>query len=46
MRVVAEGIEKQDQLDFLLQCGCDYIQGFLFSKPMPREELEHLIGVS
>jgi len=40
---IAEGIERQDQLDFLLECNCDYIQGFLFSKPMTREELEALV---
>jgi diguanylate cyclase len=46
IKVVAEEIEKQDQLDLLLDWNCDYIQGFLYSKPMPREEFEHLIGVS
>lgn len=46
IKVVAEGIEKQDQLDLLLSWDCDYIQGFLFSKPMPRDEFEHLIGAS
>jgi EAL domain-containing protein (putative c-di-GMP-specific phosphodiesterase class I) len=45
MRVIAEGIEKQEQLDFLLQCECDYIQGFLFSKPMPLEEFEGMLGL-
>ncbi|MGZ5475062.1 MAG: EAL domain-containing protein [Thermoanaerobaculia bacterium] len=45
MRVIAEGIEKQEQLDFLLQCECDYIQGFLFSKPMPLEEFEKVLGL-
>jgi EAL domain-containing protein (putative c-di-GMP-specific phosphodiesterase class I) len=46
MRVVAEGIETQAQLDFLLEYDCDYIQGFLFSKPMTLQEFEHLIGVT
>ena len=46
IKVVAEGIEKQDQLDLLLEWKCDYIQGFLFSKPMPVAEFEHLLGVS
>jgi EAL domain-containing protein (putative c-di-GMP-specific phosphodiesterase class I) len=32
--VVAEEVENQSQLDFLLEHGCDFIQGFLFSKPM------------
>jgi EAL domain-containing protein (putative c-di-GMP-specific phosphodiesterase class I) len=43
MKVVAEEVERQEQLDFLLDCGCDYIQGFLFSKPMPGEEFEELL---
>ncbi len=44
IRVIAEGIEKKEQLDFLLEWNCDYIQGFLFSKPMPREEFETLLN--
>jgi diguanylate cyclase (GGDEF)-like protein/PAS domain S-box-containing protein len=32
--ILAEGIENQDQLDFLLKEGCDYFQGFLLHKPM------------
>ena len=39
-KVTAEEVETNDQLDFLLGCECDYIQGFLLSRPMPREELE------
>jgi EAL domain-containing protein (putative c-di-GMP-specific phosphodiesterase class I) len=39
MKVIAEGIEHRDQLEFLRDMGCEYIQGFLFSKPMPLEEL-------
>ena len=34
---VAEGVETQQQLQFLKSIGCDIIQGFLFAKPMPEE---------
>jgi EAL domain-containing protein (putative c-di-GMP-specific phosphodiesterase class I) len=45
-KVIAEGIEHQEQLDFLRDAGCDYIQGFLFSKPMALEDFEQLLGVA
>lgn len=38
--VVAEGIEKKEQADFLTELGCDMIQGFYFAKPMPVCEFE------
>ena len=37
--VVGEGVETQAQLDFIEKAGCDLVQGFLFSKPVPYEEL-------
>ena len=37
--VVAEGIENKDQLEFLMSAGCDEIQGFYFSYPLPPDEL-------
>lgn len=40
MHVVAEGIEKKEQVDFLAGQGCDMIQGFYFARPMPIEEFE------
>lgn len=40
MRVVAEGIEKKEQVDFLARQGCDMIQGYYFAKPMPIAEFE------
>jgi EAL domain-containing protein (putative c-di-GMP-specific phosphodiesterase class I) len=40
---VAEGVENQQQATFLRERNCDYIQGFLFSKPLPAEELEKLL---
>ena len=39
MEVIAEEIEKREQLDFLLEQGCEYVQGFLFSRPMTVEQL-------
>jgi EAL domain-containing protein (putative c-di-GMP-specific phosphodiesterase class I) len=39
--VVAEGIETQEQLNFLRDCRCDYGQGYLFSKPLPLDDLKH-----
>jgi EAL domain-containing protein (putative c-di-GMP-specific phosphodiesterase class I) len=39
MRVVAEGVETQEQLDFVTAYGCDVVQGYLFSKPLPMQEL-------
>lgn len=39
LKVVAEGIEEVEQLAFLINGGCDYIQGYLFSKPISAEEI-------
>ena len=38
--VVAEGIEDAFQLGFLKSCGCDLVQGYVFSKPLPIDEFE------
>jgi EAL domain-containing protein (putative c-di-GMP-specific phosphodiesterase class I) len=40
LSVVAEGVEREEQLDFLKQHRCDLIQGYLFSKPLPVEKFE------
>jgi diguanylate cyclase (GGDEF)-like protein/PAS domain S-box-containing protein len=42
--IVAEGIERQDQLDRLLELGCGNGQGYLFSTPVPASELEELLA--
>ena len=39
-KVVAEGLETQEQLEFLQECQCDYGQGFMFSRPLPAEEVK------
>ncbi len=40
MRIVAEGIETREQVDFLASMNCDLIQGYYFAKPMPVGEFE------
>lgn len=39
---VAEGVETQEQADFLGTCGCDMAQGFYYAKPMPVEQFHEL----
>lgn len=43
LKVVAEGVETRDQMRFLLDNGCDYIQGYYFSKPEQAERIVTLI---
>ena len=38
LRVVAEGVETKEQLEYLRQYDCDLIQGYYFSRPLPPEE--------
>jgi EAL domain-containing protein (putative c-di-GMP-specific phosphodiesterase class I) len=44
LKVISEGVESPDQLDVLKQIGCDYIQGFIWGRPLPAEEVEKLIA--
>lgn len=43
MRVIAEGIETENQLLLLQNLGCDYGQGYLMSKPLPTVEMEKML---
>lgn len=40
MKVLTEGVENEQQVEFLSKVGCDLFQGFLFSRPIPVEEFE------
>jgi EAL domain-containing protein (putative c-di-GMP-specific phosphodiesterase class I) len=43
MDVIAEGVETEEQRQFLLDEGCTHYQGYLFSKPVPIEQFEALL---
>ena len=40
MKVIAEGVEDDVQLDYLKEMNCDYVQGYVFDKPLPESEFE------
>ena len=44
LKVVAEGVEEQACLDYLVDCGCDLIQGYFISKPLPLDDFLALIA--
>ena len=44
LKVISEGVESPDQVEVLKKIGCDYIQGFVWGKPMPPEEAGKLVG--
>ena len=43
MKIVAEGIERKDQVEFLAEQGCDMIQGFYYAKPMTVQEFDRRV---
>jgi diguanylate cyclase (GGDEF)-like protein len=44
LKVTAEGVETELQKELLATAGCDYAQGYLFSRPIPPEEFANLLG--
>jgi diguanylate cyclase (GGDEF)-like protein len=46
LKVIAEGVETEEQLDFLRKLHCDEIQGFLFSPPVPHQEACELLDLN
>lgn len=44
--VIAEGAERKEQVDFLRSVGCDCVQGYYFSKPIPVEKYQELLSTS
>jgi diguanylate cyclase (GGDEF)-like protein/PAS domain S-box-containing protein len=44
LRVIAEGVETDDQVAFLRQNNCDEMQGYHFSKPVPAPDIERMLG--
>jgi diguanylate cyclase (GGDEF)-like protein len=46
LTVVAEGVEKEEQVEFLSRNGCDQIQGYYFSRPLPEDEFEQYVTSS
>jgi diguanylate cyclase (GGDEF)-like protein/PAS domain S-box-containing protein len=44
LKVIAEGVETEQQLDFLKQHQCDQMQGFLFSRPVPAAEIDQYLN--
>lgn len=46
METIAEGVEYQAQADILEEMGCDYIQGYLYGKPVPPDEFQKCLEIN
>jgi EAL domain-containing protein (putative c-di-GMP-specific phosphodiesterase class I) len=46
LSVIAEGVETAEQLALLKQYGCDEVQGYYFSRPVPQNELAQLLSAN
>ena len=43
LKIIAEGVETKAQRDFLIENGCENIQGYLYSKPVPADAFENIL---
>lgn len=43
IKIVCEGVETAEQVEFLTNIGCDIAQGYYYAKPMPMNEFEKLL---
>ena len=43
LKVIAEGVETKEQKEFLVENGCENIQGFYYSKPVPADEIQRIL---
>ncbi len=44
LKVIAEGVEKKEQKEFLVENGCNFIQGYFYSRPIPASEMGELLS--
>jgi EAL domain-containing protein (putative c-di-GMP-specific phosphodiesterase class I) len=44
LKVIAEGVETAEQRDLIVAAGCDYAQGYFYSRPIPPDEFEKLLS--